>query len=74
MSSVTVDMTPIVLDAPQLLTIKYTAARLHVGERTLRRWLAEGRLPSVRIGGGVRIAVDDLNDFIAANRSAEVAR
>jgi excisionase family DNA binding protein len=60
-------MTPIVLDAPQLLTIKYTAARLHVGERTLRRWLAEGRLPSVRIGGVVRIAMDDLNDFIAAN-------
>jgi len=36
------------------------ADRLQVSKRTVRRWIAEGRLPVVRLGRAVRIRPADL--------------
>ncbi|MCC6617468.1 MAG: helix-turn-helix domain-containing protein [Chloroflexi bacterium] len=37
------------------MTVAEVAAACGVTERTVRRWLSEGRLPALRIGGRVRI-------------------
>ena len=46
--------------ADELLTPKETAAFLKVHERTVRRWIKNGKVPCVRIGGTVRVARRDL--------------
>lgn len=55
------------LDPGRLLTINEAAARLTVSLKTLRRLIAAGSLPVVRIGGLVRIRPEDLTNFIAQN-------
>ena len=43
------------------LTIKDAAASQRVSERTIRRWIASGLLPAVRVGPTlIRIDSDDL--------------
>lgn len=37
------------------------ATRMQVTERTVRRWIADGTLPAVKIGGRVRIARADVD-------------
>ena len=38
-----------------LLTVAETAAKLNVSEKTVRRLIAKGSLPALRVGGAVRI-------------------
>jgi excisionase family DNA binding protein len=52
------------LDALRLLTVPDVAQRLQVSERAVRRWIAEGRLPAVRLGRAVRIRPADLAQLI----------
>lgn len=50
------------------LTVKELAARERVGERTVRRWITEGKVPVRRTpGGGIRIV-----EAGSAGRSAVV--
>lgn len=37
-----------------LVTVKDVVRDMGLAERTIRRWMADGRLPYVRIGGGKR--------------------
>jgi len=41
---------------PQLLTVAQAAALLNVSDKTIRRWVADDKVPYVKLpGGGVRI-------------------
>lgn len=51
---------------PQLLTVAEVGERLNVGERMVRRLVGDGRLPSLRLGGHVRVSLDDLAAFVRA--------
>ncbi|MEU0940512.1 excisionase family DNA-binding protein [Embleya sp. NBC_00888] len=52
----------------RLLTVPQTADRLNVGERFVRRLIAERRITFVRIGRHVRIPTDAVEAFISAGR------
>lgn len=54
------------------LTVGDVVARLKVHERTVRRWIDDGRLPAKRLGGraGYRIAESDLLAFMEADTRA----
>ncbi len=54
--------------APSLLTVRATADRLQVAEKTVRRLIAAGELPTHRIGGCVRVSEDDLLVFLSRAR------
>ncbi len=54
--------------APCLLTVRATADRLQVAEKTVRRLIAAGDLPTHRIGGCVRVSEDDLLVFLSRAR------
>ncbi len=54
--------------APRLLTVRATAERLQVAEKTVRRLVDAGDLPTHRIGGCVRVSEDDLLVFLARTR------
>jgi excisionase family DNA binding protein len=54
-------------DASALLTIPRAATRLGVSPRTIRREVAAGRLPVVRIRSTVRIAATALTDYQNSN-------
>lgn len=56
--------------APCLLSVVGAAARLGVSRRTIEREIADGFLPVVRIRGTVRIALADIDHYIAANKAA----
>lgn len=38
------------IPAPEWLTLRDTAERLQISEKSARRWIADGRLKAVRIG------------------------
>lgn len=50
------------------LALDYRAAgaRLGVSDRSVRRLIADGKLPSVDVAGCVRIRMADLQDYLAA--------
>ena len=50
-----------------LLSIDAAAAELAVHPGSLRRWIAQGRCPCVRLGRAVRLRRADLDRLIAAN-------
>lgn len=52
-----------------LLTIPETAARLNLSEHTVRRRIASGELPAVRLGALIRIDPDDLEQWLAERRT-----
>jgi len=52
----------------EFLSIKQTASRLGCGDRTIRRLIDGGRLPAVRVGSRIRIAVVDIEEHLAENR------
>jgi excisionase family DNA binding protein len=55
----------VVVNAPtSLVTPREAAARLDVSDGTIRRWLAEGRIEGVRVGGRLRVAADELERFV----------
>ena len=50
--------------AQELISLKEAASLLSVSRSTLRRWVAQGRLPYVRLGRLVRVHVADLDALI----------
>jgi len=48
----------------ELLTVQETAQRLKVAPITIRRYIASGRLPAVRIGRQVRVRKEAIEGFI----------
>jgi excisionase family DNA binding protein len=51
---------------PQLLLTRADVAQqLATSIRHVRRLIEEGRLPSVRLGGLVRVRVDQLDEFVS---------
>jgi len=63
----------------QLLTVSATAARLALSPLTVRRLIAAGRLPAVRVGRrAVRVTENDLEALVrlgyAARRSTSTAK
>jgi excisionase family DNA binding protein len=55
-------------DQIRFFTIAEVAERVHVGSRTVRRWIKAGDLVVHRIGGVIRIAEGDLRAFLALHR------
>jgi excisionase family DNA binding protein len=48
------------VQAPQLLTVREVADRLKLSEKSVRRRIASGELPAVRLGGrGTQLRVDE---------------
>jgi excisionase family DNA binding protein len=53
--------------APQLLTVREVADRLKLSEKSVRRRIASGELPAVRLGGrGTQLRVDEreLDEYV----------
>jgi excisionase family DNA binding protein len=64
------DMSEITIDT-QLrpwFTPDTLAAYLHVSDRLIRRWVAEGRLPSYKLDGCRRFSPEDVDSFVAEQR------
>ena len=53
----------------RLLTISEAAEYLAISERSIKRLIARGHLPCIRVGSALRFAFADLEAFIARNRS-----
>lgn len=53
-----------------MLTVADAAAALHVSERTVRREIADGRLPAIRLRSLYRIRPEDLQSYLAAQPAA----
>ena len=51
-----------------LLTARQLAALWHVSEKTLRRWMASGRLPCIRVGRLVRFDPGDVSRWLSARK------
>lgn len=54
------------LVTPRLLTYEDTARALSCSVRTVKRLVAAGELRAVRVGGGARIRVSDVDAYVAA--------
>lgn len=50
---------------PRLLTRRAAADALACSESTVKRLVASGELPAVRVGGAARIRLDDLDAYVA---------
>jgi excisionase family DNA binding protein len=46
---------------PVLISISEVAVRLSVSEKTVRRLIARGELPAVRIGALIRVPVESID-------------
>lgn len=57
-------------DLEELLTTKDVARICKVSWRTVMRWIADKKLPVVRLDGNVRIRPQDLREFIDRNLKA----
>ena len=57
-----------------LLTKAEAAQRAKVSEKTITREIAAGKLTPTRIRGAVRIAAEDLEEYLKKCRSAATAR
>lgn len=53
----------------QLLTVPEAAALLAISRSKLYRYIQDGSMPSVHIGGSRRISHEDLQDFVNKSRS-----
>jgi excisionase family DNA binding protein len=49
---------------PELLDIPAVRHELRAGDSTIRRWIREGRLPTVRIGRRILIRREALERFV----------
>jgi excisionase family DNA binding protein len=56
-------MTTRVQFAP-LLTVDETARRLRVSDKTVRRLIGRGELRAIRVGGGIRVDSEELEEAI----------
>ena len=52
----------------RLLTISEVAYLLRVHEKTLRRWIAAGRFPCIRVGNCIRLSREDVVRWLSARR------
>lgn len=60
--------------SPLLLTYEQAASVLACSVRQVKRLVAAGELTSVRLGGAVRLRVEDLNSYVSKmSRGAEPA-
>lgn len=55
---------PLVGEQRELLTIREVAAVYRVHEMTVRRHIASGKLPAVRVGRGLRVRRDEMENYI----------
>jgi excisionase family DNA binding protein len=58
------DGIPNLNDDRLVLTYEDAGRRLSVSERTVKRLVASGELPAVKIGGSSRVTVDDLDAYV----------
>lgn len=47
----------------EFYTVNQTAISLKVHPLTVRRYIKEGKLKAIRVGGNIRIALNDLRSF-----------
>lgn len=57
-----------------LLTVSQAATLAHTSDRSVRRWIAAGQLPAIRIGGTWRVTHTALTDFITRSTVAAEQR
>jgi excisionase family DNA binding protein len=55
-----------------LLTVPEAAQVLGVSVNTLRQWVCQRRLPTIKLGKAVRFSPEDLRQFIEDNRREAV--
>jgi excisionase family DNA binding protein len=55
-------------DGQQLLTIPEVCQRLGVGRSWVYQRIKSGQIPSVRLGGNLRVKQKDLEEYINTNR------
>ena len=55
-----------------LLTAKQFAERLGIALSTAYQWLGERRLPTVKIGGAIRVRASEVEKFIRKNERPAV--
>jgi excisionase family DNA binding protein len=55
-----------VTEMAMVLSVRQTARTLDSGQSTVRRWIARGELPVVRLGRRVMVRKESLAEFIAA--------
>jgi excisionase family DNA binding protein len=53
---------------PQLLRLADAAARLGVSHHSMRYWLRRGRLTSYKLGKGVYVPVEEIEEMLRAGR------
>jgi excisionase family DNA binding protein len=58
------------MPGPRLMSVATVALHLGVSEKTIRRLIDDGQLPTHRVGRLIRISETDLAAFIARSRSA----
>jgi len=68
------DNTAVAQSATVLLSVRDTARRLSLCEKSIRLLIASGKLRAVRIGRAVRLSPQDIADFIERARNAGVQR
>src|SRR5438552_18652280 len=49
----------------ELLTVQETAEMLRVAPITIRRYIADGRLPAVKVGKGLRVRRESIDELLA---------
>lgn len=54
---------------PRMITIAQAAEEWQVGERTLRRYIAEGNLVAYRLGRSIRLRPEDVDDLFTPTDS-----
>lgn len=54
----------------RLQTVSEAAELLSVSTKTIRRWIAAGRLPAVRLGRLVRVSSNSLIEFVQFNEDS----
>jgi excisionase family DNA binding protein len=59
---------------PTLIDIETVSRSLGISMRQVRRFIAEGTMPFVRVGHLIRFDPDELNDWIDARRSGSLIR
>lgn len=58
----------------KLLDVNELETRSDVSRYTWRRWIAEGRIPVVRLGRLVKVKEEDYERYISDNRQEAEAR
>jgi excisionase family DNA binding protein len=58
--------TKVCADVEAYKTVSEVAELLKVTERTVRNWIKQKRLRAVRVGGVIRVSVEELERFVKA--------